>query len=126
MPTSIDTAVHFHPSGTPGRLCNKHNRQILAVATAQVARLRGYDQTLSDEEIMECIQVVKGGRYRYQPQPATFEAVRSALRAPLATADTAEDIKERVFTGAVDQGHPVLVQDAEGHEYYVIAIPATP
>ncbi|MFJ8752245.1 hypothetical protein ACIREO_23355 [Streptomyces sp. NPDC102441] len=125
MTTSIDTAVHFHPSGTSGSLCNRHNRQILAVNTCQVARFQGYDNTLSDEEILACIRVVKGGQYRYRPQPATYEAVRSGLKAPLTTADRADDIKARVFA-SVDQGHPVLVSDDDGNEFYLVAIPATP
>ncbi|MFC7992115.1 hypothetical protein ACFUV2_22670 [Streptomyces pilosus] len=125
MPTSIDTAIHFHPQGTPGALCNRHNRQLLAVNTCQVARLQGYDDTISTEEIDECFRVVKGERYRYRPQPATYEAVRSGLKAPLTAADRADDIKDRVFT-AVDQGHPVLVSDEDGNEFYLIAIPATP
>ncbi|MCX4682263.1 hypothetical protein OG413_44585 [Streptomyces sp. NBC_01433] len=125
MPTSIDTAVHFHPPGTPGRLCNNHNRQLLAVNTCQLARFRGYDDTISDEEIIATITEVKGGRYRYRPQPATYEAVRSGLKAPLTTADRADDLKDRVFA-SVDQGHPVLVSDDDGNEFYLVAIPATP
>ncbi|MFZ3491868.1 hypothetical protein ACODT5_01260 [Streptomyces sp. 5.8] len=125
MPTSINTAVHFHPRGTPGQLCNRHNRQILAVNTCQLARLQGYDSTISDEEIIAAITEVKGGRYSHRPQPATYEAVRSGLKAPLTAHGRADDFKDRVFT-AVDQGHPVLVSDDEGNEYYLIAIPATP
>ncbi|MFD1830985.1 hypothetical protein ACFSJS_15065 [Streptomyces desertarenae] len=117
--SSIGTARHFQPKGTPGDVCRDHNRAALATVVAAEARRRGYGPDLSDEQIDECADSAG----RKTPSPTSREAIRAALRPPLSADDAPEAVAEAVF-GSLPS-HPVRVVDRDGREYFLVPIPAT-
>ncbi|NUU22437.1 MAG: hypothetical protein HOV68_13120 [Streptomycetaceae bacterium] len=123
MKTTIATARHFHPAGTPGPLCRIHNRAVLAAAVAGVARRAGCGPDATDAQLIACIAFAKDAPVKQPPSPETLAAIRSALAPPLTRDDDAA-LADAVFgdTG----GTPVHVRADDGQEYYLVPIPVTP
>ncbi|HEX5565877.1 MAG TPA: hypothetical protein VFY14_02870 [Streptomyces sp.] len=117
--SSIGTARHFQPRGTPGDVCRDHNRAALATVVAAEARRRGYGPDLSDEQIDECA-VLAG---RKTPSETSRAAIRAALRPPLTADDAPETVAAAVFDSL--PSHPVRVIGRDGREFFLVPLPAT-
>ncbi|GAA2446434.1 hypothetical protein [Streptomyces macrosporus] len=117
--TSIGTARHFQPKGTPGDVCRDHNRAALATVVAAEARRRGYGPELSDEQIDECAALAG----RTTPSETSRAAIRAALRPPLTADDAPETVAAAVFDSL--PSHPVRVIGRDGREFFLVPLPAT-
>lgn len=121
MKTSIDTAVHFLPPGTPGEVCRAFNRAALATTIAARATAQGR-QDLSPAEMNDLAKVVRDDTGRRPLSAATRAAVRSALRAPLTEQDDPSVLADAVFAGLPDS--PVRVTGRDGRTYFLVGVPA--
>jgi len=120
--TTLGTARHFHPPGTPGIWCQEHNRSVLAAAVAAVAQRDGYGMDLTDEQIDACVAQAKDTVPKRAPSAATRAAVRSALRPALSREDGAQAIAEAVLAAVPDS--PIRVRSDDGREFYLVPVPA--
>ncbi|MCI0385663.1 hypothetical protein [Streptomyces sp. CNQ085] len=117
--TSIGTARHFHPAGTPGDVCRDHNRAALAIVVAAEARRRGYGPDLSDEQVDECAELTG----RRSPSPTSRKAIRAALGPPVTAEDAPETVAAAVFDALPSK--PVRVVGRDGREFFLVPLPVT-
>ncbi|RLU82006.1 hypothetical protein CTZ27_31080 [Streptomyces griseocarneus] len=116
--TSIGTARHFQPQGTPGHVCRDHNRAVLAPAVALEALRNGWGPDLTDAQLDECAAQAQ----RRPLSDTSRAAVRTALEPALAPADDPETVRARLF--ALPPGHPLRMR-VEDQEYFLVPIPIT-
>ncbi|MER6117960.1 MULTISPECIES: hypothetical protein [unclassified Streptomyces] len=122
--TSIGTARHLHPVGTPGELCRWHNRAALATTVAAIARRHGLDASADDEELAACAAEAKAAPLKAPLSADTLAAIRSALGPALSGGSAPEAVAEAVFGALPDR--PIRVAVEGGQEFFLVPIPATP
>lgn len=116
--TSIDTARHFQPQGTPSDICRDHNRAVLAPAVALEALRRGWGPNLTDEQLDQCAATAE----RHPLSDTSRAAVRTALEPALCETDSAESVHERLFT--LPPGHPLRIRLGD-QEHFLVPVPIT-
>ncbi|MEU8759428.1 hypothetical protein [Streptomyces sp. NPDC048659] len=122
--TSIGTARHLHPVGTPGELCRWHNRAALATTVAAIARRHGLNASAGDEELAACAAEAKAAPLKAPLSADTLAAIRSALGPALSGDSAPEAVTEAVFGALPDR--PIRVAVEGGQEFFLVPIPATP
>lgn len=116
--TSIGTARHFQPHGTPGHVCRNHNRAVLAPAVAIEAIRLGFGPDLTDAQLDQCAQIAE----RNPLSDTSRAAVRAALASPLSVRHSPATVHHQLFSLA--PGHPLRVRVDET-EYFLPPIPIT-
>ncbi|GAA2970227.1 hypothetical protein GCM10010519_01820 [Streptomyces lactacystinicus] len=122
--TSIGTARHLHPAGTPGDLCRWHNRAALATTVAAIARRHGLDASADDGELAACAAEAKAAPLKAPLSADTLAAIRSALGPALGPGSAPAAVAEAVFGALPDR--PIRVAGQDGQEFFLVPIPATP
>lgn len=122
--TSIGTARHLHPEGTPGALCRWHNRAALATTVAAIARRRGLDASAEDAELAACAAEAKAAPLKAPLSGDTLAAIRSALGPALGSGSAPAAVAEAVFGALPDR--PIRVTAENGQEFFLVPIPVTP
>ncbi len=116
--TSIGTARHFQPHGTPGHICRDHNRAVLAPAVALEALRSGLGPDLTDAQLDQCAATAE----RHPLSDTSRAAVRTALEPALLASDAPDAVHERLFT--LPPGHPLRVRVGD-QEYFLVPVPIT-
>ncbi|MFD6967179.1 hypothetical protein [Streptomyces sp. NPDC059949] len=116
--TSIGTARHFQPHGTPGHICRDHNRAVLAPAVALEALRNGLGPDLTDAQLDQCAAAAE----RHPLSDTSRAAVRTALEPALSASDTPDAVHERLFT--LPPGHPLRMRVGD-QEYFLVPVPIT-
>ncbi|WP_055589145.1 hypothetical protein [Peterkaempfera griseoplana] len=120
MKSTIDTAIHFLPTGTPGSVAQSWNRAALAAQVAAAALRLGLGPDLTREQMTGLAQVIRDGGRR--PLSAeTEQAIRAALQEPLTAEHDPREIAEALFSRLPDAPLPVV--GADGSRYMVVAVP---
>ncbi|MGY3677318.1 hypothetical protein [Streptomyces sp. TE33382] len=122
--SSIGTARHLHPPGTPGDLCRWHNRAALATTVATIARRHGLDAGADDEEFAVCAAEAKAAPLKAPLSADTLAAIRSALGPALSIGSAPAAVAEAVFGALPDR--PIRVVAGDGQEFFLVPIPVTP
>lgn len=112
--TSIGTARHFQPNGTPGHVCRDHNRAVLAPAVAVEALRQGLGPDLTDAQLDQCAEIAE--------RNPLSDTSRAALEPALSVRNSPATVHHRLFTRA--SGHPVRVRVGDA-EYFLVPIPIT-
>lgn len=116
--TSIGTARHFQPHGTPGHVCRDHNRAVLAPTVAIEALRSGLGPDLTDAQLDQCAVTAE----RAPLSDTSRAAVRTALQPALSCEDTPEVVHGRLFS--LPPGHPLRIRRGD-QEYFLVPIPLT-
>ncbi|MEU9744795.1 hypothetical protein [Streptomyces niveus] len=116
--TSIGTARHFQPHGTPGHVCRAHNRAVLAPTVALEALRRGMGPDLTNAQLDQCAAAAD----RAPLSDTSRAAVRTALQPALSGDDAPEIVHERLFN--LQPGHPLRIR-RDDQEYFLVPIPLT-
>ncbi|EDY49266.1 hypothetical protein [Streptomyces clavuligerus] len=107
--TSIGTARHYQPTGTPGHVCRDHNRAVLAPAVAIEALRQGLGPDLTDAQ-------------RNPLSDTSRAAVRTALAPALSAHHSPATVHHRLFS--LPAGHPLRIS-INGTEYFLVPVPIT-
>ncbi|KOT46793.1 hypothetical protein AB0N20_02135 [Streptomyces griseoincarnatus] len=116
--TSIGTARHFQPHGTPGHVCRDHNRAVLAPAVAVEALRQGLGPDLTDAQLDQCAVIAE----RNPLSDTSRAAVRTALEPALSVRNSPATVHHQLFN--LPPGHPLRVRVGDT-EYFLVPIPIT-
>jgi hypothetical protein len=116
--TSISTARHFQPHGTPGHVCRDHNRAVLAPTVAIEALRLGLGPDLTDAQLDQCAEIAE----RNPLSGTSRAAVRTALQPALSVHNSPATVHHQLFS--LQPGHPLRIRFGDT-EYFLVPIPIT-